>query len=345
MRAHQAQSNAPNSIAGWFSPPQAAGRKQLLGMLSSNAATVAVAATALALVLLARRRRTRATRFAGFDEEVPESTRLALAKDRWLPLRHEIIRRGVSVELLEKTFDAMVEAFAPQQVDYANTAYGKDHWKLSCFMEYSNGVAAGKVNLEKGAALAKVCEPILADCDAVFLEWHNRRNPLRKGATRTLNRLQSFVTRYRSSPDETHLPRHIDGAAVDGSLVLGLPTYDRFTGGGLTVWDGEGEAEVFELPVAAGDVCLLGPQVWHQSNPVLSGERWVIVIFYAVSTAGNPAYKAIHKSQGWNGPAKENASGDRRRDVRDLLAKRMVDLAKREEPDRMDRAKSKKEKA
>ena len=37
--------------------------------------------------------------------------------------------------------------------------------------------------------------------------------------------------------------------------------------------------------------------------------------------------------------------GDRRQDVRDLLAKRMVDLAKRTEPDRMDRAKSKKEKA
>ena len=33
--------------------------------------------------------------------------------------------------------------------------------------------------------------------------------------------------------------------------------------------------------------------------------------------------------------------GDRRQDVRDLLAKRMVDLAKRTEPDRMDRAKSK----
>ena len=35
------------------------------------------------------------------------------------------------------------EQFAPQQVDYSNTAYGKDHWKLSCFMQYTNGVAAG----------------------------------------------------------------------------------------------------------------------------------------------------------------------------------------------------------
>ena len=83
---------------------------------------------------------------------------------------------------------------------------------------------------------------------------------------------------------------------------------------------------------------MLGPQVWHQSNPIFSGERWVIVIFYAVHTSGNPQFKAIHKSQGWNGPA---ANGDRRQDVRDLLAKRMVDLAKRTEPARMDKAKSK----
>ena len=74
------------------------------------------------------------------------------------------------------------------------------------------------------------------------------------------------------NPNPTPTP----GAAVDGSLVLGLPTYDRFTGGGLTVWDGEEESEVFELPIACGDVCLLGPRVWHQSNPVLSGVRWVI---------------------------------------------------------------------
>ena len=47
--------------------------------------------------------------------------------------------------------------------------------------------------------------------------------------------------------------------------MLGLPTYERFTGGGLTVWDGEGEAEVFELPIACGDVCILGPRASHPS--------------------------------------------------------------------------------
>ena len=39
-------------------------------------------------------------------------------------------------------------------------------------------------------------------------------HPLPKGASRALSRLQSFVTRYTATPEETHLPRHIDGAAV-----------------------------------------------------------------------------------------------------------------------------------
>ena len=54
------------------------------------------------------------------------------------------------------------------------------------------------------------------------------------------------MTRYRPNPDETHLPRHIDGANVDGSLVLGLPTYSAFgESGGVTVWDGENDVETF----------------------------------------------------------------------------------------------------
>ena len=32
-------------------------------------------------------------RFAGFDETVPESTRQALEKHRWLPLRHKVLKR------------------------------------------------------------------------------------------------------------------------------------------------------------------------------------------------------------------------------------------------------------
>lgn len=285
------------------------------------AAIAALSLASVALLLLARRRRA-PKRFAGFDETVPESTRKALEKHRWLPLRHKVLKRQLSPAMLEGMFDDIVRTFTPQQVDYSNTAYGKDHWQLSCFMEYSNGVATGKVNLEAGRALASVCAPIIAQCDATFLDWYNELHPLPKGATRTLSRLQSFVTRYTSTPDETHLPRHIDGAAVDGSLVLGLPTYERFTGGGLTVWDGEGDAELFEYPVGCGDVCLLDSKVWHQSNPVTWGERWVLVIFYRVLT--EPRHRAARP------PAAADAgeaAQARSQAVRELLASRVLEAA------------------
>ena len=91
----------------------------------------------------------------------------------------------------------------------------KDHWKLSCFMEYSNGVAAGRIDLAKGAPMLAACAGILGECDAAFLRWYATLHPVPRGAARALTRLQSFVTRYRPNPDETHLPRHIDGANVE----------------------------------------------------------------------------------------------------------------------------------
>lgn len=202
-------------------------------------------------------------------------------------------------------------------MDYSNTAYGKDHWKLSCFMEYSNGVAAGRIDLAKGAPMLAACAGILGECDAAFLRWYATLHPVPRGAERALTRLQSFVTRYRPNPDETHLPRHIDGANVDGSLVLSLPTYEAFEGGGLTVWDGDGEREVFEYPLAAGDAAMLDSRVWHQSNPITAGERWVIVVFYQVRDSGGAA------------AAKPAAAGARAKEVRGLLARRMVNAAKR----------------
>ena len=105
--------------------------------------------------------------------------------------------------------------------------------------------------------------------------------------------------------------------SVDGSLVLSLPTYEAFEGGGLTVWDGDGEREVFEYPLAAGDAAMLDSRVWHQSNPITAGERWVIVVFYQVRDSGGAA------------AAKPAAAGARAKEVRGLLARRMVNAAKR----------------
>ena len=146
------------------------------------------------------------------------------------------------------------------------------------------------------------------------------------------------MTRYRPSPDETHLPRHIDGANIDGSLVLGLPTYSAFgDSGGLTVWDGENEAEEFVYPVASGDVCLLDTRVWHQSNPIAAGERWVLVIFYEVRTTKPDGTPWPPLAAAGAGAAKKPPSGTankaaaRGQVVRGLLATRIKDAAKRRE--------------
>lgn len=285
-------------------------------MSSSHAATLAAAMLLGAGLLYIGRRRRGKRSFAPMATQCDAETCANLERHRWLQLRHAVVHNAVSHEKLEAAFDHIRAAFRPQQVDYSNTAYGKDHWNLSCFMQYTNGVAAKKVDLEAGGPMRQVCEPILQDCDRVFLEWYEQLHPRPRGATRTLGRMQSFVTRYRPMPEETHLPRHIDGANVDGSLVLGLPTYSSFgDSGGLTVWDGDKDAETFRYPVTSGDACLLDSRVWHQSNPITHGERWVIVIFYTVNT---------------DCPGKSSVA-PRQSVVRNLLAKRIKDAARRKE--------------
>ena len=66
-------------------------------------------------------------------------------------------------------------------------------------------------------------------------------------------------------------------AQVDGSLILALPTDVewRGSGGGVTVWEGPEEDEVqWDYPMNPGDVCFLDHYVWHQGNPITTGERW-----------------------------------------------------------------------
>lgn len=305
------------------------------------ASAVALAGVA---VYLARRRRLRRPAYASqvTCSDVPPATRAALDRHRWLPLRHRAVRAALDERALERSFGAMRGAFLPQQVDYSNTAYAKDHWQLSCFMQYSGGVAAGKIDLGAGADLLAAASPPLVACDAVFLAWYDETHPyLPSKSSRRLERLQSFVTRYRATKDETHLPRHIDGAGVDGSLVLGLPSAPGFGGGGLTVWDGEAEAEAFDYPLGAGDVCLLDSRVWHQSNPVTWGERWVLVIFYRVVTEPNctPAVGGAgveggvvvegENVSGTVGTTGQGEGSTRRRVVRELLARRVMQAARR----------------
>lgn len=240
-------------------------------------------------------------------------------------LRHTLLPEAVDQPYLAELFPVIVAAFAPQVVKYSNTnpdikksdgSHGERiDWKASSYMEVDRTTpGAAQRGVAVNQALLKVCTPLLEKCNACFASWYKERHGA--GSIHTLVRLQSFITRYRPLPNENALLRHIDGAHVDGSVVLALPTPHPFQGGGLTVWEpkdsagpsdpsespagpagceeapgGEGtargcaastEEEAFHYPMPPGDMCLLDNYVWHQGNPITAGERWSLVIFYSV---------------------------------------------------------------
>ena len=81
--------------------------------------------------------------------------------------------------------------------------------------------------------------------------------------------MNAFVTRYRPRPDEAELKKHIDGANVDGSVILALPTDEPFQGGKLKVWDGR-PTVLHEYAMAPGDCIFLDARVWHQGCAISS---------------------------------------------------------------------------
>lgn len=249
-------------------------------------------------------------------------------------LKHAVMEGAVDSSYLSEVFSEIKSVFRPQMVKYSNTnpdikASDGEHgqgidWKVSSYMEVDTSMGGA---MQKGVvvneALLATCEGLLEACNAAFRLWFERLHGV--GSISELVRLQSFVTRYRPLPNENALLRHIDGAHVDGSLILALPT-DRcacgvamrcgcractwhssahmhivrlygficvivavnrsaFTGGGVTVWEGEPETE-YVYPMQPGDVCCLDNYVWHQGNPITAGERWSLVIFYAVKRNG-----------------------------------------------------------
>jgi len=200
------------------------------------------------------------------------------------------INSGVSEQLLAQVFPQIVQTFEPHLVQYSNTnpliaeadgKHGDDiQWKVSSYMDLdraNEGAKQKEVNVN--LPLRDASLPLLERCDELFVPWFEQLHG--EGSVQCLCRMQSFVTRYRARPNENALLRHIDGALVDGSVILALPTEVPYEGGGVTVWHGEPE-QPHMFPMEAGDVCLLDNFVWHQGNPITSGERWALVIFYSV---------------------------------------------------------------
>ena len=107
---------------------------------------------------------------------------------------------------------------------------------VSAYMEVDNNTPGAA---QRGVAcdpdLLEVMAPLLEQCNRQFTAWYESLHGT--GSVPRLKRLQSFVTRYRPFPNENALLRHVDGAHVDGSVILALPTDSPFAGGGVTVWE------------------------------------------------------------------------------------------------------------
>ena len=75
-----------------------------------------------------------------------------------------------------------------------------------------------------------------------------------------------------------------DGANVDGSVILALPTDEPFEGGALHVWDGKPKQELV-YTMDAGDCIFLDTKIWHQAKPISCGSRWALVLFLRLEKA------------------------------------------------------------
>lgn len=187
-------------------------------------------------------------------------------------LKHALVRAAISPALLEARFPRVKAAYVQQPLDYGrNSRYG-DKWKISCYLVV---LEKWKPKIMPHAPMVDAMGDVMHACCRAFETWYVRRFGLVACDAAVMN---CFLTRYRPRPDEDELRKHIDGANVDGSVVLALPTDAPFAGGALKVWDGKPTVE-YEYAMRPGDCLFLDTKVWHQGCPISSGERYALVLF------------------------------------------------------------------
>lgn len=188
------------------------------------------------------------------------------------PLRHELIEGGIPADELVAKFPAMKEAYVQQPLDYGrNSRYG-DKWRISCYLVVMDN---WKPKIEPHLPMVDCMGPVMDACTQRFARWYCSVKSLASIDVEVMN---AFVTRYRPVDEEDQLKKHIDGANVDGSVILALPTDEPWEGGELLVWDGKPTKE-FTYRMKSGDLLFLDNAVWHQAKPITTGTRWALVLF------------------------------------------------------------------
>ena len=184
----------------------------------------------------------------------------------------EIVDLGLAQRLTELSYQ-IETCYQPCTTSYLDA---KGHWNISCYSELAEDVPDLMVpGAVQHPPLLALLLPLLDELTVHLTRWWHSIHPDKNGFT--LRRVQSFVTKYSATHGKSHLTRHVDGPQVHASMILQLHSPKGFAGGGITVWDSEQQEHFYQL--RAGELCLLDHMVWHQSNQVTSGERWVLVAF------------------------------------------------------------------
>lgn len=195
-----------------------------------------------------------------------------VAKGKNVGLRHVLIAEALPREEIKALLPAVEAAYAQQPLDYGrNSRYG-DKWRISCYLVV---LEKWKPKIEPHMPMVECMSPTMHRVNELFAKWYCQLKGLASIDVKAMN---AFVTRYRPVEHEDQLEKHIDGANVDGSVILALGTNDPFDGGDLRVWDGK-PTEEFVYSMQPGDVLFLDHAVWHQGCPITRGTRWALVLF------------------------------------------------------------------
>eukprot|EP00439_Symbiodinium_sp_Y106_P084675 s149_g26.t1 len=181
-----------------------------------------------------------------------------------------VVRTGLRGKL-EAVSSLIQAAYSPCHTSYLDA---KGRWNISCYAELDDIPDVMVPGAVVHIPMTEVLQPLLDELTAKLCTWWHSLHP--EFSAFELHRVQTFVTRYRPHEGETHLTRHVDGPHVDASFILQLHS-SIYTGGGLRIWDAQGRSK--DYAIETGDLCMLDHMVWHQSLPVTSGERWVLVVF------------------------------------------------------------------
>jgi len=142
-------------------------------------------------------------------------------------LKHACVQGIVPKELLMSSFEGVKKHYKSQQLmEYSRYK----NWTRSCYME-SHPFLPPQAKVTK--PLYDSLKEILDIGKSHFAAWYKELNNLDEVEVITLN---SFVTKYLPNPGENEFGKHVDGAKIDGSLILALPTDDPHDWPGLLVW-------------------------------------------------------------------------------------------------------------